>query len=163
MLRQKDASAEQLAINEVNTGILAVSACHLKTWLPKLSSSNAQGEYYLTDIISMAVQAGMTVNVAQPGNPFEVQGVNNRLQLAELERWYQRREADRLMTEGATLADPARIDVRGELTIGNDVLIDVNVVFNGKVTLGSHVSIGPGCVITDANIADGAQNITPTV
>ncbi|MGO1501849.1 MAG: bifunctional UDP-N-acetylglucosamine diphosphorylase/glucosamine-1-phosphate N-acetyltransferase GlmU [Marinobacter sp.] len=157
IVEQKDANAEQLAINEVNTGILAVSACHLKTWLPQLSSSNAQGEYYLTDIISMAVQADMTVNVAQPGNPFEVQGVNNRLQLAELERWYQSREADRLMTEGATLADPARVDVRGELTIGNDVLIDVNVVFNGNVTLGSHVSIGPGCVITDAIIADGAH------
>ncbi|MFO8141021.1 MAG: bifunctional UDP-N-acetylglucosamine diphosphorylase/glucosamine-1-phosphate N-acetyltransferase GlmU, partial [Marinobacter sp.] len=156
IVEQKDASTEQLAICEVNTGILAVSARHLKTWLPQLSSSNAQGEYYLTDIIAMAVQAGMTVNVAQPGNAFEVQGVNNRLQLAELERWYQRREAERLMTEGATLADPARIDVRGELSIGNDVLIDVNVVFMGKVTLGSHVSIGPGCVITDATIADGA-------
>jgi bifunctional UDP-N-acetylglucosamine pyrophosphorylase/glucosamine-1-phosphate N-acetyltransferase len=157
IVEQKDASAEQLAICEVNTGILAVSARHLKTWLPQLSSSNAQGEYYLTDIIAMAVEAGMMVNVAQPSNAFEVQGVNNRVQLAELERWYQRREAERLMTDGATLADPARVDVRGELRIGNDVLIDVNVVFIGKVTLGSHVSIGPGCVITDATIADGAQ------
>ena len=157
IVEQKDASAEQLGICEVNTGILAVSARHLKTWLPTLSSSNAQGEYYLTDIIAMAVQAGMAVNVAQPGNAFEVQGVNNRLQLAELERWYQSREAERLMTEGATLADPARVDVRGELSIGNDVLIDVNVVFNGKVTVGSHVSIGPGCVITDSTIADGAH------
>lgn len=157
IVEQKDASTDQLAICEVNTGILAVGARHLKTWLPQLSSSNAQGEYYLTDIIAMAVQGGMTVNVAQPGNAFEVQGVNNRLQLAELERWYQSREAERLMTEGATLADPARVDVRGELTIGNDVLIDVNVVFIGKVTLGSHVSIGPGCVITDASIADGAR------
>jgi bifunctional UDP-N-acetylglucosamine pyrophosphorylase/glucosamine-1-phosphate N-acetyltransferase len=157
IVEQKDASAKQLAICEVNTGILAVSACHLKTWLPQLSSSNAQGEYYLTDIIAMAVAAGMTVNVAQPNNAAEVQGVNNRVQLAELERWYQSREAERLMTEGATLADPARVDVRGELSIGNDVLIDVNVVFIGKVTLGSHVSIGPGCVITDATIADGAQ------
>lgn len=157
IVEQKDASVEQLAICEVNTGILAVSARHLKTWLPQLSSSNVQGEYYLTDIIAMAVQAGMTVKVAQPDNAFEVQGVNNRVQLAELERWYQSREAGRLMTEGATLADPARVDVRGELSIGNDVLIDINVVFIGKVTLGSHVSIGPGCVITDSTIADGAQ------
>jgi bifunctional UDP-N-acetylglucosamine pyrophosphorylase/glucosamine-1-phosphate N-acetyltransferase len=157
IVEQKDASAEQLAICEVNTGILAVSARHLKAWLPQLSSSNAQGEYYLTDVIAMAVEAGMTVSVAQPSNAFEVQGVNNRVQLAELERWYQSREAERLMIEGATLADPARVDVRGELSIGNDVLIDVNVVFIGKVTLGSHVSIGPGCVITDATIADGAQ------
>ncbi len=157
IVEQKDASADQQAIREVNTGILAVSAKHLKAWLPALSNANAQGEYYLTDIIAMAVEQGMTVQVAQPGDAYEVQGVNNRLQLAELERWYQRREADRLMTEGATLADPARIDVRGELTIGNDLLIDVNVVFEGKVELGSNVSIGPGCVIKDATIADGAE------
>lgn len=157
IVEQKDATPEQLAIREVNTGILAVSAKHLKTWLPTLSNSNAQGEYYLTDIIAMAVEQGLSVSVSQPDDPYEVQGVNNRLQLAELERWFQRREADRLMTEGATLADPARLDVRGELSIGNDLWIDVNVVFEGKVTLGSNVSIGPGCVIKDATIAEGAE------
>lgn len=157
IVEQKDASAEQQQIREVNTGILAVSAKHLKSWLPTLSNSNAQGEYYLTDIIAMAVEQGLGVSVSQPENPFEVQGVNNRLQLAELERWFQRRQADRLMTEGATLADPGRVDVRGELIIGNDLWIDVNVVFEGKVSLGSNVSIGPGCVIKDATIADGAE------
>ncbi|SNC61889.1 bifunctional UDP-N-acetylglucosamine pyrophosphorylase / Glucosamine-1-phosphate N-acetyltransferase [Marinobacter sp. es.048] len=157
IVEQKDASPEQQQIREVNTGILAVSAKHLKNWLPTLSNSNAQGEYYLTDIIAMAVEQGMSVSVSQPENPFEVQGVNNRLQLAELERWYQRQQADRLMTEGATLADPARVDVRGELSIGNDLWIDVNVVFEGKVSLGSNVSIGPGCVIKDATIADGTE------
>ena len=157
IVEQKDASEEQQQIREVNTGILAVSAKHLKNWLPTLSNSNAQGEYYLTDIIAMAVDQGLGISVSQPENPFEVQGVNNRLQLAELERWFQLQQADRLMTEGATLADPARLDVRGELTIGNDLWIDVNVVFEGKVNLGSNVSIGPGCVIKDTTIADGAE------
>lgn len=157
IVEQKDASAEQLAICEVNTGILAVAAKHLKAWLPALSNANAQGEYYLTDIIAMAVEHNLGISVSQPEDPFEVQGVNNRLQLAELERWFQKREAERLMTEGATLADPARIDVRGELTIGNDILIDVNVVFEGKVSLGNNVSVGPGCVIRDTVIGDGAQ------
>lgn len=157
IVEQKDASPEQQQIREVNTGILAVSAKHLKSWLPTLSNSNAQGEYYLTDIIAMAVEQGLRVLVSQPENPYEVQGVNNRLQLAELERWFQRRQADRLMTEGATLADPARVDVRGELSIGNDLWIDVNVVFEGNVSLGSNVSIGPGCVIKDATIAEGTE------
>ncbi len=152
IVEQKDANADQLAIQEVNTGILAVSARHLKDWLPALSNSNAQGEYYLTDIIAMAVDHGLSVQVSQPENEYEVQGVNNRLQLAELERWYQRQQADRLMTDGATLADPGRLDVRGELTIGNDVFIDVNAVFEGAVTLESGVCIGPGCVIKDAHI-----------
>ncbi|MBS8239967.1 UDP-N-acetylglucosamine diphosphorylase/glucosamine-1-phosphate N-acetyltransferase [Marinobacter lipolyticus] len=157
IVEQKDASDAQRQIREVNTGILAVSARRLKDWLPQLSNRNAQGEYYLTDITAMAVEHGMQVAVSQPGNAFEVQGVNNRIQLAELERWYQRREAERLMTEGATLADPARVDVRGNLTIGNDILIDVNVVFEGDVELGDGVSIGPGCVIRDAKIAAGAD------
>jgi len=156
IVEQKDASEHQHRITEVNTGILALPARLLKDWLPRLSNNNAQGEYYLTDVIAMAVMDGVMVSVTQPGNEFEVQGVNNRLQLAELERWYQRRQADRLMTEGATLADPARVDVRGELTIGNDILIDVNVVFEGKVSLGDRVSIGPGCVIRNATIAEGA-------
>ncbi len=157
IVEQKDASAEQQAIREVNTGILAVSARHLKNWLPTLSNRNAQGEYYLTDIIAMSVDNGLSVTVSQPLTPFEVQGVNNRLQLAQLERWYQRQQAERLMTEGASLADPARLDVRGEVTIGNDLWIDVNVVFEGKVSLGSNVTIGPGCVIKDATIADGVE------
>jgi bifunctional UDP-N-acetylglucosamine pyrophosphorylase/glucosamine-1-phosphate N-acetyltransferase len=157
IVEQKDASAEQQAIHEVNTGILAVSAKHLKSWLPTLSNRNAQGEYYLTDIIALAVEQGMGVTVSQPLTAFEVQGVNNRLQLAELERWYQRQQAERLMTEGASLADPARVEVRGELTIGNDLWIDVNVVFEGRVHLGSNVTIGPGCVIKDSSIADGTE------
>ncbi len=156
IVEQKDANAEQKQVCEVNTGILAVSAARLKSWLPQLSNRNAQGEYYLTDIIAMAVDEGMAVRVSQPENSFEVQGVNNRLQLAELERWVQRQEADRLMTEGATLADPARVDVRGKLTIGNDILIDINVVFEGDVELADDVSIGPGCVIRDSRIAAGA-------
>ncbi|PXX92809.1 UDP-N-acetylglucosamine diphosphorylase/glucosamine-1-phosphate N-acetyltransferase [Marinobacter vulgaris] len=157
IVEQKDATEQQKAITEVNTGILAVSARHLKDWLPQLSNSNAQGEYYLTDIIAMAADRGMAISVAQPANEYEVQGVNNRLQLAELERWYQRQQANRLMTEGATLADPARIDVRGNLTIGEDVLIDINAVFEGNVALADNVSIGPNCVIRDATIGAGSR------
>ncbi|QSP95543.1 bifunctional UDP-N-acetylglucosamine diphosphorylase/glucosamine-1-phosphate N-acetyltransferase GlmU [Marinobacter salinisoli] len=156
IVEQKDANDIQQAIQEVNTGILAVSAKHLKTWLPELSNANAQGEYYLTDIIAMSVANDLKVSVSQPANEFEVQGVNNRLQLAELERWFQRNEANRLMTEGATLADPSRLDVRGELIIGNDIFIDINSVFEGRVELGSNVAIGPGCVIKDARIGAGA-------
>lgn len=155
IVEQKDASDEQKKIREINTGILAVSASHLKSWLPRLSNSNAQGEYYLTDIIAMAASEGLAIEVAQPATEQEVQGINNRSQLAGLERWYQRCEAERLMAEGASLADPARIDVRGQLTVGQDVLIDVNVVFEGTVTLGNNVSIGPNCVIRDARLADG--------
>ncbi|WP_372973039.1 bifunctional UDP-N-acetylglucosamine diphosphorylase/glucosamine-1-phosphate N-acetyltransferase GlmU [Marinobacter sp.] len=154
IVEQKDATESEKAICEVNTGILAVMSDHLKRWLPQLSNRNAQGEYYLTDIIAMAAAEDMTIEVAQPSHEQEVQGVNNRLQLSVLERWYQRCEAERLMTEGATLADPDRIDVRGCLTVGQDVLIDVNVVFEGEVTLGNNVSIGPNCVIRDASLAD---------
>lgn len=157
IVEQKDATDAQKAVTEVNTGILSVSARHLKEWLPQLSNSNAQGEYYLTDIIAMAADRGVAISVAQPTNVYEVQGVNNRLQLAELERWYQRQEADRLMAEGATLADPARVDVRGNLSVGQDVLIDINVVFEGNVSLANDVSIGPNCVIRDATIGQGTH------
>lgn len=155
IIEQKDAQPEQLAIQEVNTGILAVSAKKLNQWLPKLSSANAQGEYYLTDIISMAVQDGMQVIAEHPASAMEVQGANNRQQVSELERHYQHLQAQRLMAEGATLLDPARIDVRGELTIGEDIIIDINCVFEGSVTIADDVQIGPNCVIRNSTIGAG--------
>ena len=157
IVEHKDASAEERAIREVNTGILATSAANLKKWLPALSNSNAQGEYYLTDIIGMAAAEAQGIAVNQPDNTQEVQGVNNRVQLAELERWFQLQQAERLMLDGATLADPARVDVRGDLSIGNDVYIDINVVFEGRVTLGDNVCIGAGCVIRNASIGTGTE------
>ncbi|MDB6063517.1 MAG: glmU [Verrucomicrobiaceae bacterium] len=153
IVEQKDANAEQLKIREVNTGILAAPAKLLKQWLPQLSANNAQGEYYLTDIIGLAVSNGIKVAAHQPQSHWEVQGVNNRLQLSELERHFQRSVAEKLMTDGVTLADPARIDVRGTLTTGRDIFIDVNCVFEGNVELGDNVRIGPNCVIKNAKIA----------
>lgn len=155
IVEQKDATESELLITEVNTGILAVSAGHLKRWLPGLSNSNAQGEYYLTDIIALAASEGVHIEVAQPTDPVEVQGVNNRIQLAELERWYQHVQAERLMTAGATLMDPARLDVRGQISVGFDVLIDVDVVLEGTVNLADGVSVGPGCVIRNTTVAEG--------
>ena len=123
---EKDASDEIKKINEVNTGILAVKASLLKNWLSQLENNNAQKEYYLTDVIAMAVKDGYKVETTQPDNKFEVMGVNNRLQLAELERFYQQELANNLMTGGVTLADPTRIDIRGELSHGQDISIDIN-------------------------------------
>lgn len=160
IVEHKDATPEQLAIQEGNTGILATTGAQLKRWLPALSADNAQGEYYLTDIIAMAASEGVNIATAQPAAVEEVQGVNNRLQLADLERAFQRREANRLMTEGASLADPARIDVRGKLTIGTDISIDVGCVFEGEVSLADDVAIGAHCVIRNATIGAGA-NIAP--
>ncbi|ARN73981.1 bifunctional UDP-N-acetylglucosamine diphosphorylase/glucosamine-1-phosphate N-acetyltransferase GlmU [Oceanicoccus sagamiensis] len=155
IVEQKDASEEQLGINEVNTGILAVSAEKLNQWLPTLSSNNAQGEYYLTDIIAMAVNDGMTVTAQHPQSAMEVEGANNRAQVAGLERFYQQQQAQRLMTEGATLADPARIDIRGELSIGQDIFIDINCVFVGDVSIADDVIIGPNCVIENSTVGKG--------
>ena len=157
IVEQKDASAEQLRINEVNTGILAVSAAHLHEWLPKLSSNNAQGEYYLTDVIAMAVANGVGVRAIHPLNEFEVQGVNDRLQLAQLERVYQRELADNLLRDGVSLADPSRIDVRGTLTVGSDVSIDVGCIFEGDVTIEDGVTIGPYCIVRNSHLGAGSR------
>ncbi len=157
IVEQKDANEEQLKINEINTGIMAAPGKQLKAWLGQLSSDNAQGEYYLTDIVAMAHSDGVSITTAQPASAIEVEGANNRVQLAQLERAYQARAAEKLMLEGANLRDPARIDVRGDVTVGMDVMIDVNVVFQGKVTIGNNVTIGAGAILIDCEIGDNAE------
>ena len=156
IVEQKDATPDQLPIREANSGIVAAPASNLRQWLRAMRNDNAQGEYYLTDIIQMASDDGINVHTVQADAIEEVSGVNDRLQLANLERWYQRREGDRLMRAGATLADPARIDVRGQLEVGQDVFIDVNTVFEGVVSLADGVSIGPNCTIRNTEIGEGA-------
>ena len=155
IVEHKDASEAQRAIKEGNTGILAVPGARLAEWLGRLSNNNVQGEYYLTDVIAMAVADGLVVATEQPHDPMEVQGANDRRQLAELERHYQLREARRLMALGVTLRDPARFDVRGEVTVGRDVLIDINVVLEGRVEIEDDVVIGPNCVIKDSTLRKG--------
>ena len=157
IVEEKDASDNQRDINEVNTGILVVPTRRLAEWLPGLGKNNAQGEYYLTDIIGLAVGAGMTVRALQPQDEWEVAGVNSRSQLAALERIYQGGVASRLMEAGVQLADPARLDVRGELRCGSDVSIDVNCVFEGRVELDDGVVIGPHCLIKDCRIGRGTR------
>lgn len=155
IVEHKDASEVQRSIAEINTGIMAVSQQHLAKWLPALSCENAQREYYLTDIIAMAANEGTTVIGSQPDFEQQVQGVNNRLQQAELERWHQLQLAETLMVNGASLADPSRIDIRGTLTTGNDCFIDFNTLFEGNVVLGNSVQVGPNCVLKNCTIADG--------
>ncbi len=157
IVEQKDATADQAAINEVNTGILACPTAMLKQWVSALSNDNAQGEYYLTDIVAMASQQGVVIETSQPIHDWEVAGVNSRVQQAELERIWQRHVADQLMLQGVQLLDPARIDVRGQLNCGADVSIDVGCVFEGKVTLGDGVSIGPYCVLNNVSVAAGTR------
>lgn len=155
IVEQKDATPEQQDITEVNTGFMAVAGSYLHDWLPRLSNDNAQGEYYLTDLVELAVSDGVPVSATNPGALAETQGVNNRAQLAYLERRYQRARAETLMLNGTSLADPARIDLRGAVAAGTDNWIDANVVLD-NVTLGSRVSIGPNCVISNSTIEDGA-------
>lgn len=154
IVEHKDATPEQLEISEINTGMMLLPANDLKRWLAKLSNNNAQGEYYLTDVIAMAANEGKQIKAAHPVWDREVEGVNDRVQLASLECALQHRLATQLMRDGASLADPHRIDIRGQLEIGNDVEIDVNCVFEGRVVLGEGVKIGPNCVLKDCTIGN---------
>ena len=156
IVEQKDANDAQKLIKEVYSGIMAVPAKLLKGWLARLDNKNAQGEYYLTDIVKFAVADGLTVLAHKIDDAAQVAGVNSPVQLAELERVYQLRQANAFMEQGVRLADPARFDLRGSLTCGQDVEIDINCIFSGQVSLGSGVKVGAHCVISNAVIADGA-------
>lgn len=157
IVEEKDASKTERAVREINTGIMALPTRKLKTWLGGLSNRNAQKEYYLTDVVAAAVKDKVPVKSAQPGAAWETLGVNSKEELAALERIYQRETALALMQGGATLSDPARIDVRGSLACGRDVAIDVNCVFEGEVVLGDGVSIGANCVLRNVKIAAGTR------
>ncbi len=157
IIEEKDASAAQREITEINTGILLAPTALLRAWLARLQNNNSQGEYYLTDIVAMAVQEGVPVDSLQPENVWEIQGVNSKAQLAILERTWQQVEANRLLAQGVALADPARIDIRGSLHCGQDVEIDVGCIFSGKVQLGNNVQVGAYCIIKDAYIAEGCK------
>jgi bifunctional UDP-N-acetylglucosamine pyrophosphorylase/glucosamine-1-phosphate N-acetyltransferase len=157
IVEERDASDEERAIGEINTGFIAAPTAALRRWLPVLGNDNAQGEYYLTDIVRLAIGEGMTVSATQPDEAWEVLGVNSKVQLAELERIHQYRNALLLMEQGVTLLDPDRIDVRGELDCGRDVTIDVNCVFEGRVVLGDGVEVGAHCVLRNAVIGAGSR------
>jgi bifunctional UDP-N-acetylglucosamine pyrophosphorylase/glucosamine-1-phosphate N-acetyltransferase len=157
IVEQKDANPAEKAIGEVNTGILAAPAGRLREWLAALGNHNAQKEYYLTDIIGIAAQAGLAIATAQPAAEWEILGVNSKQQLAELERIHQRNQANALMEQGVTLLDPARFDLRGTLSCGQDVTIDVNVVIEGRVTLGDRVKIGPNNLLKDCTIGPDTE------
>jgi len=161
IVEDKDASSEEKLINEINTGFLACPTALLAKWLPALTNNNAQQEYYLTDILRMAVKEGVAVETFSPASESEVTGINSKDQLAALERTYQQEIAKRLMTEGVSLADPARLDVRGELLCGdgtiNDVSIDVNCIFEGRVTLAANVRIGANCILRNCVIGAGTE------
>ena len=157
IVEQKDATLEELRIAEINTGIVVTPTAQLAMWLGSLKNDNAQGEFYLTDVVERAIEAGFDVVTTQPDEEWETLGVNSKAQLAELERIHQRNVADALLQAGVTLADPARLDVRGALNCGRDVSIDVNCVFEGQVTLGDEVSVGAHCVLRNATIGAGTR------
>ncbi|MET0044032.1 MAG: bifunctional UDP-N-acetylglucosamine diphosphorylase/glucosamine-1-phosphate N-acetyltransferase GlmU [Candidatus Thiodiazotropha sp. 6PLUC3] len=157
IVEQKDATSRELEITEINTGIMAVNRAKLETWLSRIDNNNAQNEYYLTDIIALAVEDGVNIQAVHPHSEEEVMGVNDRKQLAYLERFYHRNKADELMQSGVTLADPARIDIRGVLKTGQDVYIDCNAIFEGHVTLADGVTIGPNVLLKNCTIGADTQ------
>jgi bifunctional UDP-N-acetylglucosamine pyrophosphorylase/glucosamine-1-phosphate N-acetyltransferase len=158
IVEEKDANDQEKLIKEVNTGIMAIPGDKLKKWLSQLNNSNAQGEYYLTDVIEMAVADGVTIVTSQPDTADEVLGVNNRMQLSHLERVYQQQQAAKLMEQGVTLRDPARFDLRGEIErLGQDIEIDINVILEGKNSIGSNVKIGANTHIKNSTIGDNVE------
>ncbi|MBT1063993.1 bifunctional UDP-N-acetylglucosamine diphosphorylase/glucosamine-1-phosphate N-acetyltransferase GlmU [Bowmanella sp. Y26] len=156
IVEHKDASDEQRQIREINTGMMIMKGADLKRWLANLNNDNAQGEFYLTDVIAMAAAEGKQIRAAHPQTATEVEGINNRKQLAAIERAYQAEQAERLMMDGVSLLDPARFDLRGELSCGQDVSIDVNVIVQGKVQIGNNVQIGANCILIDCEIGDNS-------
>jgi bifunctional UDP-N-acetylglucosamine pyrophosphorylase/glucosamine-1-phosphate N-acetyltransferase len=157
IVEQKDATEGQKQIREVNTGIMLLPTARLASWLSELKTSNAQGEYYLTDVIGLAVRDGVRINSARPRRSFEVEGVNSKTQLARLEGIWQDHQAELLTEQGVTVLDPSRLDIRGKLTCGKDVTIDIGCIFEGDVVLGDGVYVGPYSVIRNAEIAQGTQ------
>lgn len=156
IVEHKDASTQQRQIKETNTGMMIMGGKDLKRWLSALNNNNAQGEFYLTDVIEMAAKEGKSIHASQPSSAIEVEGINNRVQLASIERAYQLEQAIDLMMRGVSLIDPSRFDLRGELHVGQDITIDVNVIVAGKVKIGSNTSIGANCILIDCDIADNA-------
>ena len=157
IVEQKDASAHELALREINAGFMAMSARRLSAWIEKLTNRNAQQEYYLTDVVTLAVAEGVPVTAVKAEHAWEIAGVNSKRELAQLERQYQMLQAETLLEAGVMLADPARIDVRGKLICGTDVAIDVNCVFEGNVSLGNGVRIGPNCVLRNVSVEAGTE------
>lgn len=157
IVEQKNANPEQLKIQEVNTGVMVASGASFKKWLNNLDNNNAQGEYYITDVIAMVNKDGFKVQAVQANELMEVEGANNRLQLAALERFYQKREAEKLLLAGVTIIDPTRFDIRGNIAHGKDVYIDVNVILEGNIKLGNNVKIGTGCVLKNCEIGDNVE------
>jgi bifunctional UDP-N-acetylglucosamine pyrophosphorylase/glucosamine-1-phosphate N-acetyltransferase len=156
IVEHKDASQQQRKIKETNTGMMIMGGKDLKRWLSALNNNNAQGEFYLTDIIEMAAKEGKSIHAAQPSSAIEVEGINNRVQLASIARAYQTEQAEDLMMQGVSLSAPSRFALRGELQVGQDIMIDVNVIVEGKVKIGSNVSIGANCILIDSIIEDNA-------